>query len=339
MGWGVHSVSNLLARWSAAWALSLAVTAPALAVDGVIEVNQVRALAGGVTAGDTPGFPVSINTSGSYVLTSNLTTVGTANALSTTAILVASNDVTIDMNGFSILGPTVCDCGEPEATPSCAPNGVGEGIQVTGATVSGLAVFNGQLTGLPANGVQGGQNARISDLTLVGNGGYGASAGTNSIIERVVAACNGGRGVVLTGPGTIRTVAAWDNKLSGIFAVSSRVVVLSSSARDNGEAGISVTGRSMVHASTTTRNGGAGVDASSEMVLNGNVASGNGGVGFSTAQQSLATANLAHDNGGAGFTFGSNSGFQGNSANGNAGGTFVGGSPLATNVCDGVPCP
>ncbi|NRA98025.1 MAG: hypothetical protein HRU14_17650, partial [Planctomycetes bacterium] len=163
-------------------------TAPALAVDGVTEINQVRALAGEITAGDTPGFPVSINTPGSYVLTGNLTTVGTANALSTTVILVASDEVTIDMNGFSVLGPTVCDCGEPASNPSCTPSGGGDGIRVANAAVSGLAVFNGQLTGLPGNGVQAGQNARVSDLTVLGNGGYGAGAGPDSIIERVVAA-------------------------------------------------------------------------------------------------------------------------------------------------------
>ena len=50
----------------------LASPAPALAVDGVIEINQARALAGGVTPGDTAGFPVSLNDSGSYRLTSDL---------------------------------------------------------------------------------------------------------------------------------------------------------------------------------------------------------------------------------------------------------------------------
>ena len=57
--------------------LGLAFCAPALAVDGVIEINQARALAGGVTSGDTPGFPVIIDTAGSYTLTSDLTTSGT----------------------------------------------------------------------------------------------------------------------------------------------------------------------------------------------------------------------------------------------------------------------
>ena len=72
---------------------ALALARPALGVDGVIEVNQARAIAGGVTAGDTPGFPVTLSREGSYRLTGNL---GVGNA-DTTAILVTSGDVTIDL--------------------------------------------------------------------------------------------------------------------------------------------------------------------------------------------------------------------------------------------------
>src|SRR5581483_7661707 len=45
----------------------------ARAVDGVIEINHARALAGGVTASDLPGYPITIDQSGSYRLTGNLT--------------------------------------------------------------------------------------------------------------------------------------------------------------------------------------------------------------------------------------------------------------------------
>ena len=45
---------------------------PAAAVDGLILIDQNKALAGNVTPGDTAGFPVSITRSGSYRLTSDL---------------------------------------------------------------------------------------------------------------------------------------------------------------------------------------------------------------------------------------------------------------------------
>ena len=51
--------------------LLLTGTVPAFAADGVIEINQARAKAGGVTPGDTPLFPVTISQPGSYRLTGN----------------------------------------------------------------------------------------------------------------------------------------------------------------------------------------------------------------------------------------------------------------------------
>src|SRR5438128_5729077 len=69
------------------------------AVDGVVLIDQNRALAGSVTFGDAPGFPVTLSQPGSYRLSGNLT-VPDAN---TTAIEVTANNVTIDLNGFSIL--------------------------------------------------------------------------------------------------------------------------------------------------------------------------------------------------------------------------------------------
>ena len=74
----------------------------AWAVDGVVLINQASALAGNVTPGDTPGFPVTISQPGSYRLAGNLT-VPDAN---TTAIEVtATGQVTVDLNGFVISGP------------------------------------------------------------------------------------------------------------------------------------------------------------------------------------------------------------------------------------------
>ena len=50
----------------------LLLTGPALAADGVDEINQTSALAGGITPGDAAGFPITLTEPGSYVLTSNL---------------------------------------------------------------------------------------------------------------------------------------------------------------------------------------------------------------------------------------------------------------------------
>ncbi len=100
--------------------LLLALAGPALAVDGVLEINQTAALAGGITEGvqcvDGPGFPVTLCTPGSYILTSDLVVPA-----STSGIVLVADDVSLDLNGFSITGPASCN------TSSC-PSGSGSGV-------------------------------------------------------------------------------------------------------------------------------------------------------------------------------------------------------------------
>jgi hypothetical protein len=66
-----------------------------------IVIDQSRALAGSITPGDTPGFPIVISKPGSYILTSNITVTGPAN---TTLLIITSDDVTLDLNGYVMIG-------------------------------------------------------------------------------------------------------------------------------------------------------------------------------------------------------------------------------------------
>src|ERR1700689_5095189 len=90
-----------------------AISSSLYAVDGVVLINQSNAAAGSITPGDAPGFPITISQSGSYKLSSDLI-VPDAN---TTAIEITAKWVTIDMNGFSIIGPVACS-GHPVACGS-----------------------------------------------------------------------------------------------------------------------------------------------------------------------------------------------------------------------------
>jgi hypothetical protein len=99
----------------------LAATSSSLyAVDGVVLIDQNRALAGNVTPGDAPGFPVTISQPGSYRLSGNLTVPDS----NTTAIQITADFVTLDLNGFSIIGPNVCTV-NPTA---CSAPGSGTGV-------------------------------------------------------------------------------------------------------------------------------------------------------------------------------------------------------------------
>jgi parallel beta-helix repeat protein len=74
-------------------------TSTALAVDGVVLIDQKGATTGNITPGDEAGFPITISHSGSYRLTGNLTVPAHTNG-----IVIAANEVTIDLNGFRLTG-------------------------------------------------------------------------------------------------------------------------------------------------------------------------------------------------------------------------------------------
>ena len=122
----------------------------ALAVDGVTEINMAKAQAGGVTPGDTPGFPVTINQPGSYRLTGNLTLTEDA-----TAILVEAEPVTVDLNGFTI----ECQAGAAGGGP-CE-----SGSAVDGNFKSNVTVKNGTVRGF-GNGLFSAESPGIAHVGM-----------------------------------------------------------------------------------------------------------------------------------------------------------------------------
>ncbi|HLG97361.1 MAG TPA: hypothetical protein VKX49_13700 [Bryobacteraceae bacterium] len=171
--------------------LFLLLTGRAFAVDGVILINQSIALAGNVTPGDSPGFPVTISVSGSYRLSGNLT-VPDAN---TTAIQISADNVSIDLNGFSIIGPVVCSGGPP--VTKCSPAGSGFGI-VNGDQFNNpntnISVFNGTVRGMGAVGIALGANSRITNIQATSNGESGISF-TTGIVSSCIVTNNGADGI------------------------------------------------------------------------------------------------------------------------------------------------
>lgn len=75
------------------------------AVDGVVEINEARALPGSVTPGDLPGYPVTLDQPGSYQLTSDLSVSGPNDD----AIQITASDVSVDLNGFTVRCVDACD--------------------------------------------------------------------------------------------------------------------------------------------------------------------------------------------------------------------------------------
>jgi hypothetical protein len=172
-------------------ALALVEVSPAAAAGangssspGVINIDQAKAEAGGVTANDTPGFPVTISQSGTYRLTSNLV-VGNPN---TTVIEVTADNVTLDLNGYAILGATSCS-GEPTV---CYPVGSGDGVRFTPANrKANLAISNGTIRGMGGGGINvhtASSGFLVDNVRVVSNGGWGMVLNganvTNSVVMR-----------------------------------------------------------------------------------------------------------------------------------------------------------
>ena len=242
---------------------------PALASDGVLEINQTcAASSAGCFAGDAGGFPVTVSQSGSYRLTGNVT-VQTVNM---TAILITSSDVTLDLNGFSIQGPVVC-AGEPAF---CSPSGSGRGIDAS--PTSRTTVRNGIVRGLGSDGLVLGDLSRVEGVRARSNGGNGISVGRLSQVSGITAESNGGYGV-----GTL----------------AAGVLVERSTAAFNGNSGFSLGPNSNLRASTAFTNGLHGLDfngpaGSATGAFEGNTFSGNEG----SSVTSLAKAtggNLCND--------------------------------------------
>src|SRR5258708_21219008 len=134
-----------------------------MASDGVIEINQARALAGGVTPSDTPGFPVTMDPPGSYRLTSDLDV-----AANLSAIVVSASHVSIDLNGFVI--------GEAKS-----PGGIG--ITTTISPSDDVSVANGTIQGFGSGVSLGGIGVRVERIRITDASQVGISVGPGALVS------------------------------------------------------------------------------------------------------------------------------------------------------------
>ncbi len=208
-------------------------------------IDHAMALAGNVTPGDTPGYPVTISVPGSYVLTGNLQ-VG-ANELR--GIDIMAENVTLDLNGFTVMSTTQCQplggsvaCPGGVATPSEAADRVG--IRVW---KSNVVVRNGAVMGFKGHGIYSNQSATWLDgLRVWSNGHDGIRLQSGSTGSRI----------------TNSVVSV--NNLNGIFAV--RALIDATVVRGNGQYGFHLVGGSL-GASAASYNGFGGLLSVSEPTL------------------------------------------------------------------------
>jgi len=202
--------------------LLLTLAGPALATDGLLEINQACAVQTGCFAGDTPGFPVQVNAAGGYRLTSDLVVPDE----NTTGILVVVSSVQVDLNGFEI---TRSSC--QAATSNCTPtSGSGYGVYAPDLDrARGVVVRNGSITGMGSYGVLLGPQSEVTHLRLRWNRVGGIRISNHSKVSDNLAFENGGSGIFEiigstgTGGSVISGNTAYGNGGNGIRVVSGSI--------------------------------------------------------------------------------------------------------------------
>jgi len=252
----------------------VALASPALAGEGRIPIDQDRAVAGGVTASDTAGFPVTLDTPGTYVLTGPVTVPDQ----NTTAIEVTAANVTIDLNGFKMSGPVSCT--GSGAALSCSPLGTGIGIQ---GSVAGTTVRNGLIRGFGDDGVSLGDDAVVEDVSFFHNGGGAIIVLDGARVSGCQIVSNYAGGIQGNGESLIveHSQVQW-NRLAGISKASTEKGgrLHGNVVRGNGSDGINV-GSSVIEDNAVFANQGDGVALSGAgSLVRGNSIRSNTGTGI-----------------------------------------------------------
>jgi hypothetical protein len=230
-----------------------------------------------IDAAHTPGDAAStfrITAAGSYYLTGNFTGEPGKND-----IFVEANNVTIDLNGFTMTG-----AGDHGAISTA----------LTLPTVENTTVRNGTVTNW-GFAIALRDKARVERVSAVRNVVDGISAGNGSLIVECIASSNGQNGFSVGGSSAIRDSTARENGGNGM-AASSELVVSNCNFSGNTGIGVLVGGNSTVQNCSVSRNGSTGIAGNDRCTIVDCVASSNGAFGIiafgdATVQRCTASSN------------------------------------------------
>ncbi len=154
---------------------------------------------------------LTISRPGTYVLTEDLE----FSTQDTAAITISSDDVTIDLNGFTLTGP-----GQAVGTS-------GDGIyadNVKNITVKNGVVRDFRGDGIDLLGVTACQSTNVLNVTAYNNGGFGIICGIGGTISGCTADNNAGGGLNFYQGGVVRDNTCYNNTHYGIFVNTNNLV-------------------------------------------------------------------------------------------------------------------
>ena len=202
-------------------------------------------------------LPFFITNGGSYYFTANLVGIG--------AIYMDADNVTVDLNGFTLGGGP------------CSATGF-----FVGAVRTNLCIRNGVIADRGGFGIgaSGAVNCQLIDLRVSGNGSGGVQIGPGSLVLNCVVRANNGIGINTGDNCVIRGCVSTANAGKGLNAgINSLVDECSVSA--NGDYGIVVGDGSSIHKSNSQGNVG-GISAGPNCLVQQCKSVGNTGSGIFT---------------------------------------------------------
>ena len=248
------------------------------AVDGVMEINQTCAVQTGCFDGDTPGFPVTISDPGSYRLTGNLT-VPDAN---TTAIKTRPTSISLDLNGFGIIGITFCNGSPANEDFECFNVGTGIGIDAEDARIR---VRNGSIQGMGNIGISTSTGSIVEDLVFRGIGSVAIDVAPDSVVKDNLITLSGS-GIEALNSNVIGNTV----KYAGGLGIRANGMITDNLVEDVGQDGISSNG-GLIRDNVVIRATGFALSGSLTSAYKGNVFNFNNG-GNSEPQVSVGPQEL-----------------------------------------------
>ena len=241
-----------------------------------------------------------IRAPGSYYLSANITGVANKNG-----IAVLASQVTIDLNGFALIGVQFSRHGilVPAAIRNLA---VHHGTICTWGQSGINAIFatRSQFNHLHAsdNGITGifaGSSCSFSDCLAIGNDTEGiAVKGSNSVFRSCV--CNENNiGIWVSGSGAAITDCTTSmNRSRGIEVLSGACTISKCTSNDNALTGINTGPGSTVQGCTTAGNHVDGIAAGFACTISGCTSRGNAGSGITVGNACQVTGNTCDANAG-----------------------------------------
>jgi hypothetical protein len=235
-------------------------------------------------------LPYTIWSPGSYVLTGNIT-----GAAGQPGIVVAADNVTVDLNGFVLQGV-------PGSLDGIRPSGMHENLTVLNGMVVdwGGAGVSTYVFNYPYGDTV--LYSRLEGLIVSGNGGFGIRAALGSVVRNCIAHDNGDHGIVLTNYGGVAENCVADNNTGSGFCCADGSTLVHCSAHGNDGAGVALanSGHTII-GGTMTYNGNGGIVDAHGSVIRDCAIMNNSVLGLRIAAACLITGNEINNNGGPGI--------------------------------------